>query len=145
MKKDHVPQDNNPTYQGYGTKVIYAVDDGGDYTTVKSSGWEAEEIVLIDVVNDFKERAHEAKERILSDKASPIEYFMHLKLMDPAALASGLGVAKWRVRRHLTARGFRRLDRKMLQCYAVFFDIPAIFLTHFKDHFTIGQDDTLQP
>lgn len=134
MKKNKVPQDDNPTYQGYGTKVIYAVDDGGEYTTVKSSGWEAEEIVLMDVVNDFKERAHEAKERVLSGLASPIEYFMHLKLMDPPALASGLGISKWRVKRHLTVRGFKRLDRKMLQRYADFFDISVDILTTFEEH-----------
>ena len=32
MKKDCVPQDKNPTYQGYGTKVIYALDDSGSYS-----------------------------------------------------------------------------------------------------------------
>ena len=137
MKKHNVPQDDNPTYQGYGTKVIYAVDNGGEYTTVKSSGWEAEEIVLMDVVNDFRDRAQEAKERVLSGLASPIEYFMHLKLMDPPALASGLGIAKWRVKHHLTVRGFKRLDQKMLQRYANFFDISVDFLTNFGDHFSV--------
>ena len=134
MKKDKVPQDDNPTYRGYGTKVMYAVDDVGEYTTVKSSGWEAEEIVLMDVVSDFKERAHEVKKRVLSGHASPLEYFMHLKLMDPPALATGLGIARWRVKRHLTVRGFKRLNRKILQRYADFFDISIHFLTNFKDH-----------
>ena len=137
MKKNNVPQDNNPTYQGYGTKIIYAVDDSGGYTTVKSSGWEAEEIVLMDVVSDFKEKANEAKARALSGQASPIEYFMHLKLMDPPALASGLGIARWRVKRHLTVRGFKRLDQKMRRRYADFFDISVNLLTDFKDHFSI--------
>ena len=138
MKKENVPQDNNPTYQGYGTKVIYAVDDDGEYTTVKSSGWKAEEVVLKDVVNDFKERAHDARNRALSGNASPIEYFMHLKLMDPPALASGLGIAGWRVKRHLTVRGFKRLNRKLLQRYADFFDISVNLLTDFKSHINSG-------
>ena len=137
MKKNNVPQDNNPTYQGYGTKVIYAVDNSGEYTTVKSSGWEAEEIVLMDVVSDFKNKAHEAKKRVLSGKASPIEYFMHLKLMDPPALASGLGIAKWRVKRHLTVNGFKRLNQKILRRYANFFDISVDFLTDFGEHFNV--------
>ena len=118
--------------------MIYAVDDGGDYTTVKSSGWEAEEIVLMDVVNDFKNRAHETQERVLSGLASPIEYFMHLKLMDLSSLASGLGIARWRVKRHLSTRGFKRLNRKMLQRYADFFDISVDILTNFKDHINNG-------
>ena len=114
-----------------------AVDDAGEYTTVKSSGWEAEEIVLMDVVGDFKERAHDAGARVLSGQASPIEYYMHLKLMDPPALANGVGIARWRVKRHLTLQGFNRLDRKLLQRYADFFDIPIEFLTNFKDHVDI--------
>ena len=118
--------------------MIYAVDDGGEYTAVKSSGWEAEEIVLKDVVNDFKEKARDAKERALSGQASPIEYFMHLKLMDPPALASGIGIAKWRVKRHLSARGFKRLNRKMLHRYADFFDISVDILSNFKDHINNG-------
>ena len=133
MKKDNVPQDDNQTYQGYGTKVIYAVDDSGGYTTVKSSGWEAEEIVLRDVVDDFKARAQEVKTRILDDQASPIEYFMHLKLMDLPALAYGVGMGKWRVKRHLTPRGFKRLDHHTLQRYADFFNIEVERLTRFKE------------
>ena len=135
MKKDNVPQDDNPAYQGYGTKVIYAVGDGGAYTKVKSSGWEVEEIVLMDVVHDFKAKAREAKERVLSDQASPIEYFMHAKFIDPPALASGIGIGKWRVKRHLTLPGFKGLNRKMLQRYADFFNIDVSLLSDFKEHF----------
>lgn len=137
MKKDNVPQDENPTYQGYGTKVIYALDDSGSYTTVKSSGWEVEEIVLQDVVNDFKAKAEDAKARILAGKASPIEYFMHVKFMDLTALAHGMGMAKWRVKRHLTPRGFKRLDTDILQRYADFFDVEVARLTQFKEYINI--------
>ena len=133
MKKDKVPQDDNPTYQGYGTKVMYAVDDGGKYTTVSSSGWEAEEIVLRDVVNDFKNRAEGIKAMVEAGKASPIEYFMHAKYMDLASLASGIGFCKWRVKRHLTAKGFRRLNRQILERYAEFFNVSVEQLTRMKE------------
>lgn len=137
MNKDKVPQDENPTYQGYGTKVMYAVDDSGSYTTVKSSGWEVEEIVLRDVVDDFKAKAEESKERILADKASPIEYFMHLKFMDLPALAHSMGWGKWRVKRHLTPQGFKRLDADVLQRYADFFNIEVDRLIRFKEYLNV--------
>lgn len=137
MKKDSVPQDENPTYQGYGTKVIYALDNSGSYTTVNSSGWEVEEIVLRDVVNDFKAKAEDMKERILAGEASPIAYFMNLRFMDLPALAHSVGLAKWRVKRHLTPRGFKRLDADTLQRYADLFDIEVQRLTQFKEYINV--------
>ncbi len=134
MKKETVPQDNNPTYRGYGTKVMYAVDDTGAYTTIQSSGWEAEEVVLRDVVDDFKARAADAKQRVLAGRASPIEYFMHARLMDLPALAYGVGMWRWRVKRHLTYNGFKRLRQKTLRRYADFFNIDITQLTRFKEH-----------
>ena len=133
MKKDKVPQDDNPTYQGYGTKVMYAVDDGGAYTTVRSSGWEAEEVVLRDVVNDFKDRAETIKALVAAGKASPIEYFMHAKYMDLASLSAGIGMWRWRVKRHLTAKGFSRLNRRILERYAEFFNVSVEQLTKMKE------------
>lgn len=133
MKKESVPQDDNKTYRGYGTKVMYAVDDNGNYTQVKSSGWEAEEIVLRDAVDDFKQKAAEAKARVMADEASPLEFFMHKKLMDLTGLANGVGMAKWRVKRHMNPHIFKRLPQKTLQRYADFFNIDLLSLTHFKE------------
>lgn len=132
MKKEKVPQDNNETYQGYSTKVVYAVDEGGNYTQVKTSGWEVEEIVLQDVVNDFKDKAQEVARQVMAGQASPIEYFMHAKYMDLPSLAAGVGMAKWRVKRHLTAKGFKKLNRKKLQRYADFFNIEIEELSNFN-------------
>ena len=134
MKKESVPQDNNQTYRGYGTKVMYAVDEYGHYTQVKSSGWEAEEIVLRDAVDEFKQRAAEAKARVMADQASPIEFFMHQKLMDLPGLANGVGISKWRVRRHMKAHIFKQLPRKTIQRYADFFNIDITRLIRFKEN-----------
>jgi hypothetical protein len=134
MKKEHVPQDDNPTYRGYGRKVIYAQDYAGGYTTVKSSGWEAEEVVLQDVVDDFQHKAEKAKARVIHGEASPIEYFMHLKMMDLVGLASGVGIMQWRVKRHLTSRTFKKLKPAMIKRYADFFGIEPARLTRFEEY-----------
>lgn len=133
MKKKSVPQDANTTYDGYGTKVVYAVDEAGRYDRVQSSGWEVEEIVLRDVVDDFQEKAESAKQRALSGQTSPIEYYMHKRYLDLAGLAKGIGIAKWRVKRHLKPSVFNKLSPSMLQRYAELFDIDVKQLTHFKE------------
>jgi hypothetical protein len=134
MKKQSVPQDDNKTYSGYGTKVVYAVNDAGGYTKVKSTGWEVEEVVLRDVVDDFKHQAETAKKRVAAGQTSPIEYYMHKKFLDLTGLALGMGLAKWRVRRHLKPSVFKKLPESMLQRYADLFDIDLKMLTRFEEN-----------
>ena len=38
-------------------KALYAVDDRGEYTRTATRGWEAEEIVLTQVIDDFEAKA----------------------------------------------------------------------------------------
>ena len=66
MKTKEVPQDDIKTFKGFGTKAIYAVDENGRYTTTSTSGWEVEEVVLRDVVDDFARMAQEAKSRVIN-------------------------------------------------------------------------------
>jgi hypothetical protein len=134
LKIEDVPQDDNDIFKGHGTKVMYAVGDNGKYTTVKSSGWDVEELVLLDVVNDFKEKAEEAKNRIRKGETSPIEYFMLKNFMDLPALARGMGIAQWRVRRHMRPDIFKKLDDRLLRTYADFFNIGFDTLKHFKEN-----------
>ena len=134
MKIKEVPQDGVQTFKGYGTKALYAIDENGQYTKIPTSGWDVEEVVLRDVVGDFEKLAEEAKARILKGESSPIEYFMHKRFMDAPALAAGMGLARWRVRRHLTARGFNRLNDKLLQQYAEFFRVDVAALKKFREN-----------
>ena len=61
MKIEDVPQDDNPTFKGYGTKAVYAVDERGRYIKTATSGWDVEEVVLRDVLEDFDALAADAK------------------------------------------------------------------------------------
>lgn len=140
MKTDEVPQDDNETFRGYGTKAVYAVDQNGRYTKIATSGWEVEEIVLRDVLADFEELAVDAKKRVLAGKSSPIEYFVYKRLMDIPALAQAMGIAKWRVKRHLNPDVFNKLDDQLLQRYADLLRIDISALKHFKENATIDPD-----
>ena len=134
MKVKEVPQDDIKTFKGFGTKAMYAVDENGQYTTIPTSGWEVEEVVLRDVVDDFAKLAEEAKSRAIRGNTSPIEYLMNKYFMDLPALAAGMGLAKWRVKRHFNPKVFNKLNNEMLQRYADFFDLDATELKNFKEN-----------
>ena len=140
MKIKEVPQDDIPTFRGYGTKAVYAIDEKGRYRKTATNGWEVEEVVLRDVLADFEELAADAKKRVIAGKTSPIEYFTYKRLMDLSALAQAMGLAKWRIKRHLKPKVFNRLDDKMLQRYADMFRIETAMLKHYKENVTIDPD-----
>ena len=133
MKIKEVPQDDIKTFKGFGTKAIYAVDENGRYARTSTSGWEAEEVVLRDVVDDFAKLAEDAKTRVFKGETSPIEYYMNKFFMDLPALAAGMGLAKWRIKRHFSPQVFNKLNDKMLQRYADFFNIELTELKHIEE------------
>jgi len=133
MKIKEVPQDNIKTFKGFGTKAMYAVDENGQYATIPTSGWEVEEVVLRDVVDDFTKLAEEAKSRVIKGNTSPIEYYMNKYFMDLPALAAGMSLTKWRVKRHFNPKVFNKLNNEMLQKYADFFNLDVEELKNFKE------------
>ncbi len=71
MKTDEVPQDPTTTYGGV-RKLLYAVDDKGEYTGVRSQGWDVENYVTQAAVEELMrwvKRDLEANELIASTEA----------------------------------------------------------------------------
>ena len=135
MKKDEVPQD--PGSLGKVTREIcYATDDKGKYTTELSQGWEVKTGALDVAWQDIAERVSAAAEKVLRGEASPLLYFMELKLMDAAVLADYAGLWKWQVKRHLRPAVFSRLSDRKLQRYAELFEISVNELLHPNFHDT---------
>ena len=130
MKLSEVPQDDIRTLQGV-KKALYALDDQGHYTRATTSGWEAEEIVLHQVIDDFEEKAGQAASRVRNNETSPIEYFMYRKWMDLLTLAQAMGFYRWQVKRHLKPAVFKKLDDKTLSEYARIFGISFDALKNF--------------
>ncbi len=130
MKISEVPQDQIRALQGI-KKALYAVDDQGNYTRAATSGWEAEEVVLTQVIGDFEEKAGEAALRVRNNETSPIEYFMYRKWMDPLTLAQVMGLYRWQVKRHFKPRVFKKLDDQTLNEYARIFGISVDALKNF--------------
>ncbi len=123
MKKNEIPQDESNLKSANFKELVYAVDDDGNYTTAKSSGWTPKTIALSNAIEDIEERIQKAKQRVQDGKTSPIEYYMELHKMDIGILASYLGMWQWRVKRHFKPSVFKSLKTKTLQKYADVFEI----------------------
>src|SRR6185503_505315 len=99
MRDRDVPQDGNATLGGR-RRAVYAVAEDGRLRIVPSSGWEAEEIVTRQAIDDLERRAEAARARVLAGETSPLEYHMYRSRMDVTLLAQSTGLWAWRVRRH---------------------------------------------
>ena len=117
MRPDEVPEQSAPLLEGQ-RKAVYVVDKDGHYLIAQSGGTEAEIIVTEEAVAWFAKLAEDARQRAQRGETSPLEYHMFRLRMDVPTLAQATGLWRWRVRRHLTAKGFARLSPKMLERYA---------------------------
>jgi hypothetical protein len=117
MDVDAVPQEGNVTLGGH-RKAMYARGADGRLVIEPSRGWEAEEIVTRHAVESLDAQAQAARARAHAGLASPLEYWMYARRMDPALLAQTSGIWQWRVKRHLRAERFAKLSPRLLQRYA---------------------------
>jgi hypothetical protein len=99
------------------TRNVYAVNEKGEYTTVPE-GWESEIIIGPSLEEICHERAQLTLQRVAKGEASPLEYYMHLRLMDVSDLARAMGIAAWRVKRHMRPAVFQKMSEEMLGRYA---------------------------
>jgi hypothetical protein len=117
MNRDEVPQDGAKAYMGM-KKALYAVDADGRYRVVGSSGWEAEEIVLEQAIEEFEALSKAALERGRAGVTSPLEFHMYRRRMDVVLLAQSTGFFRWSVKRHLRPAVFASLSAAKKQRYA---------------------------
>jgi hypothetical protein len=117
VKKNDVPQHSAKAFMGR-SKALYAEGEDGRYQIVPSKGWEAEEIVLDQAIDEFKRLAAEAHAKAKAGLASPLEYHMYARRMDPVLLADVSGFWQWQVRRHLRPGAFDALPAAKQERYA---------------------------
>lgn len=131
MKKDAVRQDESSLSKKNIKELCYAVDEAGNYTTVLSQGWKPKALAMELSLQDIQERAEQAKEGIRNGSLSPIAYFMEINKMDLNILAGYMGMWRWRVKRHLKPRVFRKLSTRILTKYAEVFQISVTTLKNY--------------
>ncbi len=122
MKIKDVPQDHG--IGGELSEVCYAVDDQGRYVIAPSLGWEPKNVVNSQAWQDVERRAQEALDRVRAGKASPLFFHMTLHQMSTRLLARYVGLLRWRVRRHLTPKGYAKISPAHRRRYAELFEVP---------------------
>lgn len=128
MKKEDIPQDKG----ALGNEVSYVVDENGNYTTGISNGWNIK-IEALDIAwSDIEKKVTEAKRKVLNDEASPILYFMEVKIMDLPLVAAYTGFWQWQIKRHLKPSVFNALPPQKIQKYADLFEITPEELKNAK-------------
>ena len=117
MRDAEVPQEGNSTLAGH-RKALYARGADGKLQIVQSAGWEVEEIVTRQAVEDLERLAADARQRVAAGLTTPLEYHMHRLRMDVPLLSQVTGLWQWRIRRHFRPAVFARLSPALLARYA---------------------------
>ena len=112
--------------------TIYKVDDQGKFKT-EFERYDDHLVMTVPFADASQEKAEEVKQRVLSNKSSPIEYFMYKRLMDSKALAQAMDIAVWRLKRHFKPNVFKKLDQNKLQEYAKIFKVQVDDLINFRE------------
>jgi hypothetical protein len=124
MKKEEIPQDNSPL-TNFTKEVVYAVDNTGNYTSGLSTGWEVKSTALDVAWKDIEQRIENARQKVLGNEASPVLFFMELRLMDMGIVAAYTGFWKWTIRQHLKPSVFKKLSEQKLKKYAEAFNVSV--------------------
>ncbi|MEO6230645.1 MAG: hypothetical protein ABJB11_01320 [Ferruginibacter sp.] len=124
MKKEEIPQDDGALNK-LTKEVCYAVDKDGKYVTELSTGWNVKATALDVAWEDIEQRVQTAKQKVLDKQASPLLYFMELRLMDLAIVSAYTGFWKITIKQHLKPAVFEKLSEKKLEKYATAFNVSV--------------------
>ena len=122
MKKKDAPQDPS-ALDNFTTDLVYALDENGKYVPVKSRGWEVKAKALEVAWDEIDEKTKAAIEKVKNHEASPILFFMQLRIMDVGIVADYTGFWKWQVKRHLKPEVFKNMSQSKLKKYAEVFEV----------------------
>jgi len=123
LKAKDVPQDDANMLQGKLREPIYSLDENGNYTTVKSVGWNPKNEVMKEAWDQVNEKVENARNKVLSGELSPLGYYIEKNIMDIGLVAKYMGIWRWTVKRHLKPNIFARLKEETLEKYAQVFNI----------------------
>jgi transcriptional regulator with XRE-family HTH domain len=107
----------------YHQVVLYAEKEDGTFGPFQTGSY----MTGVNISEHFKVTSNLSRsltEQLKSGKISPVHYFMMLEGLNLEELAGRTGIAKFRVKRHLTLKGFRKMRTGTLKRYADVLNIP---------------------
>jgi hypothetical protein len=129
MDINDVPQDNSSTYANM-KKALYVKDKEGKATSVASSGWEVEETVTKQALEDINEHIKEAYYEVKNGKKSTLYYHMYKQRMDLSLLSQATGFFKWRIKRDFEPKVFSKIKQSRLKEYC---EVLGVSLKEIKE------------
>ena len=138
LKKDEVPQDKALALGGQ-RKLMYAVDDSGEYASIVSAGWEAEDYATIAAVQEIDRLRDAALVRARAGETATLEYHMYARRMERATLSQTTGWPEWRVKRHFRPEIFQHLPPNMIARYGEALGLSQEELKTLPPHVQTGE------
>ena len=129
MKSKEVPQDDANMMRGKFREPVYSLDENGNYTTVRSVGWDPKNAVMQQAWDNINEKVEEIRFKVINGKLSPIAYYMEKNIMDIGLLSKYMGIWRWTVKKHLKPKHFNKLSAQLISQYADIFNISPEQLT----------------
>lgn len=116
MDIENVPQDNSSTYAKM-KKAIYASTEDGKIQSIGSSGWDVEEVVTRQAIDDLDESRIEAYNLVMKGEMSPLYYHMYEARMDLIVLSQSTGFFKWTIKKDFNPANFKNISEKRALVY----------------------------
>lgn len=113
-----------PNYR-YNRELFYHFDPEKGFSKAVNYQNDSNQVIIRQSWDAAEQRLEEVRRRVIDGNASPIAYYMEKVLMEVPMLAAYTGFARWRVRRHLTWKVFRKLNDHKLEKYAKVFEITV--------------------
>jgi len=108
------------------TELLFNYQKDGSYTKRIGYDYVPEgEMLYYDVWKMFRARFESAKNMVINGERSPVWYHMEKNLIDLANFAKLVGIASWRVKRHLKPKVFSSLSPRVYKKYADALDMSV--------------------
>ena len=125
MMSDDLPEDQDRTIKSGYKSVVYTLDKSGNYTRATRLSWEPEDIALGQTWEEINEKAEKIKKGVIAGEVSPIAYYMVKYQFSLRRLSNDTGLAKRKIKKHLSPQAFKALDQETLTVYANIFNITV--------------------
>jgi len=114
----------------YNREVFYHFDKEKGFTQKVDFQNPNNQVIIKQSWDAAQQRLDEVKQLVIIGKSSPIAYYMEKILMEVPMLAAYMEIPKWRVKRHMKSKVFKKLKPEILSKYAAIFEIPVDQLTN---------------
>jgi hypothetical protein len=127
--KDKITADNDLMYT-YNREVFYYFDKEKGYSQKVDYQNPHNQVIIKQSWDAADQRLNEVKQQVIIGKLSPVAYYMEKILMEVPMLAAYMETSKWRVKRHMKSKVFKKLKPETLAKYAEVFGVTVEELKH---------------